>query len=155
MRITDYLTKNDIKINLIGRSKQDIIEEMVAFMVSKHPEIKGKEALAKVLERESLETTGIGEGVAIPHARLDCLDDLQIVCGSVPDGADFKSLDDKPVKIVFLILYPEDQISLQIRFLARVSRLLHVSGLKNRLFASKSSDELYEVLKNFEDTHFH
>ncbi len=155
MRITDYLKKEDIKVFLTGKNKKEIIGELVSFLGSHHPDINTKEVLGKVMEREGLETTGIGEGVAIPHARVDNLEDVHVVFGLHREGVGFNALDGKPARIFCLVLYPAAEISLQIRFLARLSRLFHVEDLRDKLCTCKKPDEVFDTIKSFEDTHFH
>lgn len=155
MQITDYLTLNDIRVFLKSNNKNDIIKEMVEIVHQNHPDFDKNKAIKNILKREQLETTGIGNGVALPHASIEDINNIYVAMGLLKDNAKYNSLDDKPVKLVILMLCPKDKINLQLRFLARVSRLLHITDLKKKLTECKSANNLYDTLKKYENTHFH
>ncbi|MCP4757618.1 MAG: PTS sugar transporter subunit IIA [Proteobacteria bacterium] len=155
MLITDFLKKECINVDLQAGSKEEIIKELAELLLKYHPEIDKEEAYAGLFEREKLLSTGIGEGVAIPHARLESSRKISVAFGLVHKETDFGSLDNKPVKIVFLIFFPKDEVNLQLRFLARVSRLLRDASLYESLYESQSPEEVVAVFKQYEDHHFH
>ena len=155
MRITDFLKKECIKVYLEGTNQEEIIKELIELIFKNDPEINKDEALEGLFKRENIESTAIGEGVAIPHAKIEKGKDISVAFGLLEKGAEFNSLDGKPVKLVFLILYPKDKINLQLRFLARVARLLRQSGLHDSLFNCKSPKDVIDTFKHYEDKHFH
>lgn len=154
MRLTDFLQKEHIKVFLKGKSKEELITELSEVLLSGNPDSQLDETKKAVLEREKLGSTGIGKGIGIPHARVDFIDDLISACGLTVEPVEFDSLDDQPVKMVFLILCPTSQPTLQIRFLARASRVLSDDQLRGRLFQCTTSDEVYQAIVDYEDKHF-
>jgi mannitol/fructose-specific phosphotransferase system IIA component (Ntr-type) len=155
MRITDFLKKECIKVYVEGKNRESIIEELLDLIIQNYPAINKEVALAGLFKREKLESTAIGRGVAIPHARIENCDNISVAFGLLNKGVDFKSLDNKPVRVIILILFPKEKITLQMRFLARVARLLHHSGLHDKLFECSSQDDVLDSFKNYEDKHFH
>ena len=155
MRITDYLKKECIRIYLEGNSKEETIKELADLIFQNYPGINRDEALKGIFEREKLDSTAIGKGVAIPHSRIESGKDISVAFGMLREGADFNSLDGKPVRLVFLILFPKTKVNLQLRFLARVARILQHSELYNNLFDCKSPEDVLATFKQYEDRHFH
>lgn len=155
MRLTDFLKKEHIKVFLKAKNKQDAIRELVNMIVTDKSEQQKDEILKAFMDREEISSTGIGHGIAIPHARKNVFEDLIAACGLAEDPIDFNSLDKKPVKVIFLILCPNDLPGLQIRFLARASRLLNDKHLREKLFICQSKDEIYNTIYDYESQHFH
>jgi len=106
--------------------------------------------LHKIREREELESTGVVEGIAIPHARTEAVKDLLVVIGVVKEGLDFKSLDGKPVHIVFLIVAPEEAKNKYIQVLARISRMCRQEDFRKTLLGAASPSEVISVLEKFD-----
>ena len=155
MLITDYLPQDCIKTNLTGSNKQEIIDKLAELIFQRFPEIDKNEALEGIWEREKLMSTGIGEGVAIPHARIESSPEIVTALGLLPTQINFDSLDGKPVKLVVLILFPKDEVSLQLKYLARVSRLLQKTSLHDDLFQCQSAEQVLKTIKKYEETHVH
>jgi len=155
MLITDYLPQDCITTNLTGSNKQEIINNLAELIFRRFPEIDKKEALEGIWERERLMSTGIGEGVAIPHARIESSPEIVTAFGLLPTQINFDSLDGKPIKLVVLILFPKDEVSLQLKYLARVSRLLQRTSLHDDLFQCQSAEQVLKTIKIYEETHVH
>ena len=114
----------------------------------------GNEDLMRVLlERERLGSTGIGEGIGIPHGKLKNLDTPVLSFGLSRKGADFESIDGQPTYIFFLLFTPENSKSLHIDLLAHISRILKPEPFKERLLHAADGDEIYEIIKD-EDKDF-
>ncbi|MEN8153642.1 MAG: PTS sugar transporter subunit IIA [Acidobacteriota bacterium] len=154
MRICDYLKSECIKAELSGNTRNEILLELTGLIGKAFPEINIDEAVNGLLKREKLETTGIGKGIAIPHSGIKSCNTIVPAFGLVKKDVDFRSLDNEPVKIVFLILYPAAQVSMQLRFLARVSRILRNKELVKSLQKCNTSDEILGVFENYENRHF-
>ncbi|MGD9201476.1 MAG: PTS sugar transporter subunit IIA [Chitinispirillia bacterium] len=155
MRLTDFLKLDHIKVYLKSSEKHGVIKELSDMLLTDKSESEKNEVLKALLEREKVSSTGIGHGIAIPHARTNVIEDLIAGIGIVETPIDFDSLDKKPVKIIFLILCPKDLPGLQIRYLARSSRLLNDESLREKLFKCTSSDEVYHTIFEYENQHFH
>jgi len=155
MLITDYLKEECIDFYLAGENKEEIITKLLDLICKSDSGINRKEALEDLFAREKLESTAIGNGIAIPHARVDKASDIKIAFGRLKSALDFDSIDKKPVELVFLILFPKEEVGLQLRFLARVARLLHQGGLHDNLLNCKSVKEVMDTFKIYEEEHFH
>ncbi|SEM26300.1 PTS IIA-like nitrogen-regulatory protein PtsN [Syntrophus gentianae] len=146
MKIADLLRKEYIIDGLVSSNKKEVLEELSRRI------LKGKldfhlDAMIKVLtEREKLGSTGIGDGVAIPHGRLNGLEDLILAFGRSRSGIDFDSMDGKPVNLFFLLMAPEHSTSEHLKVLARISRMLKDQKFRTCLMEAKSRDELYRII---------
>jgi PTS system nitrogen regulatory IIA component len=110
------------------------------------------EAMLNVLlEREKLGSTGIGDGIAIPHGKMSGLNDLMISFGRSKDGIDFNAMDGKPVHLFFLLMAPENSAGQHLKILAKLSRMLKDTNFRKKLMSAKSKDELYKIIEERND----
>ena len=154
MHIVDFLDKDNIKIPLSSSKKNEIIKELLDIISDRAPSIDRKEAYSSLLEREKLGTTGIGSGVALPHARMENLRQVHFAFGISPDGSYFDSMDGKFVNLIFLILFPAHEVTTQVQLLARLSRFLHDKKLRKRLLECNTGQRVIDVLTQYEQDHF-
>ena len=155
MLITEYLKSECIIIDLEAGSKEVLISELAELMLKQYPEIDRDEAMVGLQDRENVLSTGIGNGVAIPHARLQSSSGISVSFGLVQGGTDFDAIDKQPVQIIFLVFFPKDEVGLQPRFLARISRLLTHTSLKEDLLACQTPEEVIDAFRQYEAKHFH
>lgn len=152
MRLTNLLSSDTIVPELKSTDKESVIHEMVDRMY----EIKlitNKEAVEKsLLEREKLGSTGIGNHVAIPHAKCDEIDNLVAIFGKSNEGIEFNSLDSKKVHYVFLILAPQSEAGNHLKLLARISRLVKTDGFLNSLKKLNTPEEILHSLSTAEQS---
>ena len=153
MRITDILPKKSIVPDLKGRTKKQVLEELIDAMLQEKPELDRERLMAVLLERERLGSTGIGDGIAIPHGKLKDLDQLILSFGKSSLGVDFESMDGKPVHLLFLLVAPENCTGIHLRALARIARLLKNAPVRKRLVGVNTQDEIYAVIQQ-EDEDF-
>ena len=146
MRLIDILTQDCIVSDIRGRVKREVLEEMVAEVTFKFADLNKERLLEVILERERLGSTGIGYGVAIPHARLKGLNSVIILFGRSLSGVEFQALDERPAHLFFLIVAPEDSTTAHIKILARISRLLQDAVLRNRLMVASTQEEIYSII---------
>ena len=146
MRLIDILTQDCIVPDLKGRVKREVLEEMAAELTFKFAGLNKERLLEVILERERLGSTGIGYGVAIPHARLKGLSSIIILFGRSLSGVEFQALDERPAHLFFLIVAPEDSTTAHIKILARISRLLQDAVLRNRLMVASTQEEIYSII---------
>lgn len=130
--------------------KFKLIEKMLDKALSKGLIMTREPILHKIREREELESTGVVEGIAIPHARTEAVKDLLLVISVVKDGVDFQSLDGKPVFIIFLIVAPEEAKKKYINVLARISRMCRQSDFREEIKTATSSSEILDVIKDYD-----
>ncbi len=151
IRISNFLKPEAVIMEMNATEKLAAIKELVEFMVDKNI-AKNREQLFEALaNRENLESTGIGEGIAIPHARTDAVDDLVLIFARSSSGIDFSSIDGKPSHIIFLIASPENKKSEYIIALAKLSRLLRRMPVREQLRNATSPQEVLEIIKNNEE----
>lgn len=151
MKITDLLKKSSISINPKVNSKEEAINVLVKLM-SDSGKLKDKNEYRKaVLERESLSTTGIGDGIAIPHAKSSAVKDAGLSAMVVTEGVDYDSLDGEPAKIFFMIAAPEGENNLHLDVLARLSTMLIDTNFQNALLNAKSPEEFLGLIDEYEN----
>lgn len=145
--ISKFLNKDLININIQGNDKLSIITELIDIAFDKGY-IKDRQlVLDAVLEREKSMTTGIGGGIAIPHAKCNDSDSIVLVVGIKKDGVDFDSLDSKPTKLFFLIISPKQLIGPHIQLLAEIGRKCNNLELKEKLIDSLSAEDFITISK--------
>lgn len=151
LKISDFLKSKAIVMDIKAKDKIEAINELVDHMVA-NKFVKDGEAFVKALaKRENLESTGIGDGIAIPHARTDSVKELVLAFARAPHGVDFSSIDGKPSYLIFLIASPENKKSEYIMALAKLSRLLRKPTVREKLKNAQDPDEVLNVIKQNEE----
>jgi len=125
-----------------------VLEELIAPLGVKYPEMDTDQAVRVLLDRERLGTTGIGDGIAIPHGKLEDLEKVIVIVGRSRSGVDFEALDHAPCRIFFLVLAPEQVAGMHLRILAQISRLLKDESFRRQFLAAEDLDSLWTMLKN-------
>jgi mannitol/fructose-specific phosphotransferase system IIA component (Ntr-type) len=148
--LTDLLTVDRIKIPLQARTKDEILRELVDVIRQQDGFHDADDILRAVRERESVLSTGIGNGVAIPHGKSPVVPDLIMAAGSSAQPIDFDSLDGAPVRLFFLLVGPETAAGPHIKALSRISRLVRRDDARERLIQARSSEDFYRALQEAE-----
>lgn len=149
MKIVDFVGPELIVPQLAAHEKSAVIRELADHLAARvtGPQRIDREVLAKVLlERERLASTAIGEGVAIPHGKLDAVGKLVAVVGRAPDGVDFDSMDGRPTHLFFVLVAPENSTGVHLKALARISRLFKDPEFRTRLMQAKDAQEIFRVI---------
>ena len=147
MRIDDFLAEDMVVAALEGRKKDDVIEELAEVVSRHHPEIDHWKLVGALQDRERLNSTALGEGVAIPHGRLTGVKRVVAAFGRSPQGVDFNSLDGKPTHLFFLLVAPEHSAGAHLKALARISRLLKDDSFRARLMQAEDGPSLYRIIR--------
>ena len=151
MKITELLDKRSIKIGVDATEKEDALKELVDIL-AEVKDIGDKKSIVRALiDRENLGSTGIGQGIAIPHGKTDRVKELVAVLGISQKGVNFESLDGELVYIFFLLVAPKDTAGPHLKALAQISRLLRDSYFCELLRRCKTSDEVYDLIKREEE----
>ncbi|MCQ8212535.1 PTS sugar transporter subunit IIA [Cetobacterium somerae] len=146
VKITDYMSEELILLNLKAKNKDEALKELSA-LIGKSEKIEKKDVIYKaLLERENLGSTGIGKGVAIPHAKTDAAQSLTIAFGISREGVDFKSLDQEKVKIFFVFASPFKDSQIYLKVLARISRLIRDENFREKLLNCENAKEILECI---------
>jgi len=152
MRLSDILKIQTIKVPLLAKHKIDAITELVGVLAAAG-EVKDAQILLRsVLERESTRTTGIGNGLAIPHGKCTGVDHLVVAIGKPDTPIDFESIDKRPVNLIVLLASPPDQTGPHIQALARISRLMNVEAFRQAVRAAASAQQVYDAVVAQEST---
>lgn len=154
MRITDLLSKDGIELNVNAKDKNDIINKMTKLML-KTGRITDLNAYTElVLKREEEGSTGVGEGIAIPHGKGDCVTEPGLVAMVVPNGVEYDALDGKPVNLLFMIAAPNTSDNVHLDVLSRLSTMLMDADFKNKLISAKSKEEFLNIINETENVKF-
>ena len=146
MKLSKFSEENLITFSLSATSKEDVIKELVD-TISNSDTVKDSEQLLKdVQERENLVTTGVGYGVAFPHAKTRAVKGIVIAFGRSVKGIDFDAMDHKPVKLFFLIAAPEDAIGAHLNVMARLSFLMKSEENREKLLEAVSPGEVLDLM---------
>ena len=146
MKIADLLDIKAISTELTSSNKIEVLAEMVDLLRRVQPDLDATELLAVLIDREELGSTGIGDGVAIPHGKLKGLDRLLMAFGRKQDGVDFDSMDNRPAHLFFLLLAPESEATLHLKALARISKLLRKEDIRRQLLDAPDPATLLSIL---------
>jgi PTS system nitrogen regulatory IIA component len=152
MKISDILSAALVVPDLQQTAKTEVLAELVSHLAAVVEGIDAAELLAVLLEREQLGSTGIGDGVAIPHGKLKELKKLLAVFGKSARGVEFNAMDGRPVHLFFLLVAPENSAGVHLKALARLSRLLKSNGFRQKLMDAADAQSLYRVIVE-EDEH--
>lgn len=152
MAVSEYLRQENCILELKAKNKKGVICE-IAEVLGKTKKIKNSSKFIEdVLKRERLGSTGIGNNVAIPHARTESVKDIVVGFGKTDAGIDFKALDGEKVNLIFLMGSSPKQLNLYLRILAEISKLLMNSGFRQSLLKAKTAERIITTIKHFEST---
>ena len=146
MNIRDLIEKNFIIGELKSKTKREVLVELAEIFLQGNPNIDADSMVEVLLEREKLGSTGIGDGIAIPHGKLTGLDRLIVSFGRSDNGVEFDALDGKPVNIFFLLMAPENSAGQHLKALAKISRMLKDTGFRKDLMQAESSEAIYDLI---------
>lgn len=146
MKITDILDQSLIVADLTSKTKKNVLEELVSHLAKCEGNIDENELLKVLLEREKLGSTGINDGVAVPHGKLKNIDRLLAVFGRSREGVDFGALDSKPSHLFFLLVAPESSAGTHLKALARISRIAQNETFRKRCMKATTRDDLFQLI---------
>ncbi|MFH0899599.1 MAG: PTS sugar transporter subunit IIA [Pseudomonadota bacterium] len=146
MKIVDFIRQDLILPELHSEDKDGVLEELAGRLASAFPGIEKEELVRVLLERESLASTAIGEGIAIPHGKLNSVGKLTACIGRARKGVDFDSMDGRPTHIFFVLVAPENSTGAHLKALARISRLFKDTDFRSRLLAANDEEEMYKTI---------
>jgi len=153
MKITDFLDEASIIQDLRSISKKGVLEELSNVLVQSGKLADRDKVVEVLLEREKLGSTGIGDGIAIPHGKMKEIEGLVTSFGRSKKGVNFESIDNKPTHLFFLLIAPENSAGIHLKALARISRLLKDPSFRNRLMEAKDRHDLFGIITE-EDERF-
>ncbi len=152
MRLTEILKPANIKVPLVSTTKADAIAELVNMLAANGEVGDPKKVLESVLDREATRTTGIGNGLAIPHGKCNGTDHLVMAIGKASTPIDFQAIDGRPVTLIWLLTSPPDKTGPHIHALARISRLMTLDKFRQALNLAQTPQEIYDTIVKQEAT---
>jgi len=132
--------------NMLAKTKTEALEELVNALIKGGLKLDSAKVIEVLQQREKLGSTGIGDGLAIPHGKISSLDEIVVAFGRSKKGVDFDSLDGKPVHIFFLLLAPENSVGQHLKALARISKMLKKANFRQKLIETDSKSDLYKLI---------
>jgi len=154
MKLKEILSESTIKIPLANVEKEKIIVELVDLLYQGGKIEQREKILQAVLDREKVMSTGVGEGVAIPHGKAEGVKELVAAFGLTKKEVDFQAIDEKPVRLVFLLVGPPEATGPHLKALSRISRLLHRKEFREQLLHAKTAKEVLDVIQREEEKYF-
>jgi len=154
MKIADILNEKVIVTNLPGTTKTEIINAMIDLAATNQKVIDKEKMRAAIFEREKIMSTGVGSGFAIPHGKTDAVQDIVAAFAITDEPIDYQSLDDQPVRIVFLLVGRDNSVGPHIKLLSRISRLMNKEEFRKRLIEAESPGEVLKIFTQEESSYF-
>lgn len=154
MHLTDILLEDHIILPLVSLDRDGSIKELVNLLAEKGQITDAGQAYQAVLEREKIMTTGVGNGIGIPHCKHSSCPNFAVALGIQSKGINFESIDKKKVKIIFLLVGPENNPGMHIKLLSRISRLMSNDELRTSLLKSKTAKKMLELINEEENYYF-
>ncbi|PKN25085.1 MAG: PTS fructose transporter subunit IIA [Deltaproteobacteria bacterium HGW-Deltaproteobacteria-21] len=152
MRLSDMFDEDHILVDLKAKDKKEVLEELAQVITGHDPSLEKSSLVKVLLERERLGSTGIGDGVAIPHGKFQGIDQPIISFGRSRKGLDFESMDGAPAYLFFLLVAPENSASIHLKALARIAKILKNSSFRKTLMEASSREEIYRtIIQNDEE----
>ena len=146
MKLVDFIREDMIVPELRSREKFDVIRELAGHLSRAVEGVAGEDLVRVLSEREKLASTAIGDGIAIPHGKLDAVGTLVACVGRSASGVSFDSMDGKPTHLFFVLVAPENSTGIHLKALARISRLFKDHTFRSRLMKARGPAEMYSVI---------
>ncbi|MCD6580322.1 MAG: PTS sugar transporter subunit IIA [Desulfuromusa sp.] len=146
MKISELLDPQAIVADLQAKDKTNALAELTDSLISCEPSLDRDNVIAVLQEREKLGSTGIGDGVAIPHGKLAGIPELKLVFGRSHSGVDFESMDGQPAFLFFLLIAPEESVGVHLKTLAKISKLLKDAAVRKKLMDAPDQEAIYQII---------
>ncbi len=150
MKLTDILTSDRIVARMEVTDKSEAIRTLVHLVFTSGKCSDEEKLLEAVFDREAVRSTGIGHGLAVPHAKCDCCDELVMALGRPIPPIDFESNDGRPAEIVVLLASPIDQRGPHVQALARISRLMLMDDFRSAISSADTAETIYKIISRAE-----
>ncbi len=146
MRLQEIIEEDNIIPELKASNKTGVLERLAESISSQEPSIDKKELVKVLVERELLGTTGIGDGVAIPHGKLSGVTQPIVSFGRSKEGLDFDSMDGQPAYLFFLLVAPENSSGAHLQVLAKIAKILKSGDFRKKLMEATTREEIYQTI---------
>jgi PTS system nitrogen regulatory IIA component len=146
MRLDQMFKIEFLNDNLLSTNKADVLAELINILINSGLKIDRAKAIDILQQREKLGSTGIGDGVAIPHGKISDLNDLVVAFGRSKSGIAFDAIDGKPVNLFSMLLAPENSTGQHLKALAKISKMLKTPNFRKKLMDAKTTSDLYKAI---------
>jgi PTS system nitrogen regulatory IIA component len=153
MKIMDILVKDAVILDIQAREKDAVLQELAGRLCEAEPELDSQGLLQVLVDREQLQSTGIGDGVAIPHGKMEGLSRLMASFARSPEGVDFSSIDGQKTHLFFLLVVPEHSGGQHLKALARISRFFRDASFRKALEEAGTPEDIFRAIEE-EDAKF-
>ena len=151
MNVSDILSVEKIKVDFNSTDKFGVINELIDLFAD-DPKVNNMDEMRDaIIDREEIQSTGVGSGFAIPHAKTDGVKDMIAAFGRLTEPIEFESIDEKPVNLVFLMVAKESAVGPHIQMLSRISRLMSKESFRESLINAETSQDIYDLFKSEEN----
>ena len=147
MKIVDFLKPEAVNASLAGRTSAEVLAELCR-PVAAATGLEAGRLLQTLLDREKLGSTGVGEGVAIPHGKLPGLTGIVAAFGRAPEGVDFRAIDGRPARLFFALFAPESSAGAHLKALARVSRIFRTPAFREAILGAADAEAIYRLIES-------
>jgi PTS system nitrogen regulatory IIA component len=151
MKITEILQREFVLEELKARNKRDTLAELAGVFAKGRIKVYPDAIIHVLLERERLGSTGIGDGIAIPHGKIPGIDEMVVSFGRSREGIAFEAMDGKPVHLFFLLMAPENSAGQHLKVLAKISRMMKDSTFRKNLLDAKTHEDLFRIIAEKDD----
>ncbi len=151
MKIQDLLQKSSILIDLKSTEKDQVLRQTAKFMASLYGLDNGEQISRLILERESDMSTGIGYGIAIPHARITGIDRVYMVAARSVNGIEFGAIDDQPVHVIFMLVSPANTSTEHTQILSSLSSIMAYEDVREKLFSAETVEQFLDIIEKSEE----
>lgn len=146
MKIQDLLEKNTILTDITAADKVEILTQMATFLASRYGLPDAHDIARRIIDREAEMSTGIGLGIAIPHARIPGIDQLYLIAGRSVKGIDFNAIDEQPVHLLFMMVSPQNTSAEHTQILSSLSRIMSYEEVRTRLLSVENAEQFLDVI---------
>ncbi|MBI2619643.1 MAG: PTS sugar transporter subunit IIA [Ignavibacteriales bacterium] len=154
MKITDILTERVVRTNLGGKNKEEVLNAVIDLAATSEKVLDKEKVRTAIFEREKIMSTGVGSGFAIPHGKTEAVSDIVGAFAVTAEPIDYQSLDEQPVRIIFLLVGRDNMVGPHIKLLSRISRLMNKDDFRKKLLEAPSPAAVMEIFRQEEASYF-
>ncbi|HOJ18679.1 MAG: PTS sugar transporter subunit IIA [Ignavibacteriales bacterium] len=154
MKLSELLSEEVIIPDLSGNTKEEVINQLIDLFKNDSRVNDIEKVRIAVMDREKVMSTGVGKGFAIPHGKTDAVKDILCAFGKSKLPIDYQSLDSQPVHLVFLLIGKDNLVSMHIKLLSRISRMMTKDSFRDKLLLAESKDDILEIFREEEKSYF-
>ena len=150
MKITDILNEENVQVNLAGTTKEEILNSMIDLAAQSSHVTDVEKMRTAIFDREKIMSTGVGSGFAIPHGKTDAVSNIVAAFATTAQEIDYQSLDEQPVRLIFLLVGRDTMVGPHIKLLSRISRLMNKEDFRKKLLGAGDVSSLLQIFKDEE-----